>query len=483
LHTTLHDVAHALAARTVSARELCDASLARVQAHDDLGAFLSVDVDGARAHADASDTRRARGEALGVLDGVPLALKDNIAQEGVPLTAGSKILQGFVSPYDATVTARLQAAGAVLVGKCNLDEFGMGSSTENSAFRVCKNPWDLTRTPGGSSGGSAAAVAAGLVVGALGTDTGGSIRQPAACCGLVGLKPTYGRVSRFGVVAYASSLDQVGPLARTVDDVTTLYAAIAGHDARDATSAPRVVGALTDTHSGVRGLRVGRVQLPEGARVHDDVTGALARTEAALVDAGAVLVDVQLPHTEDALAAYYVLAPAEASSNLSRYDGVRYGPRVHEERGLHAMVSDTRALFGDEVKTRVLLGTWVLSAGYYEAYTRTAQQVRRLVVQDFDAALSTCDVLLLPTMPTPAPRLGAHHDDALAMWLGDVFTIPASLAGLPALSLNAGFSTTPTGTTLPIGVQLVGRAWDEATVLRAAWSLEQALGLSQHRPR
>jgi len=481
---SLMALSRALEAREATSSGLVDAHLAAIArldaGQDGLGAFLAVDDERARREAAESDARRARGEARSVLDGVPIAIKDNIVTEGLATTAASKILEGWIPPYDATVVARLRSAGAVVVGKTNMDEFGMGSSTERSAFRQTKNPWDPARTPGGSSGGSASAVAAGLAPAALGTDTGGSIRQPASFTGTVGLKPTYGRVSRFGVVAYASSLDQVGTFTTDVVDAAQLLSLIAGRDARDATSAdvpvPDYTRALDD---GVRGLRVGV------AREHiDGLTGEVkdAHVDAkrALESAGATVVDVTLPHTRYAIAAYYVIAMAECASNLARYDGVRFGPRRGEERGLRALYEETRgALFGDEVKRRVLLGTFVLSSGYYDAYTLRAQKVRARIAEDFTRAFVDVDVLLAPVSPFVAFPLGEKTSDPLAMYLADVFTISANLAGLPAMSVNARFSTEG----LPIGVQLHARPFEETTMLRAARALEKTLAVAPRVPR
>ncbi|HEY4222672.1 MAG TPA: Asp-tRNA(Asn)/Glu-tRNA(Gln) amidotransferase subunit GatA [Myxococcota bacterium] len=469
---------------STSSCALVEQSLARITAIDaGIGAFLHVDSDGARRQAHASDERRKNKRALSPLDGVPLALKDNIACEGAPLTAGSRILEGYRAPYDATVTARLKGAGAVLVGRLNCDEFAMGSSNENSAFSPVHNPHDVTRVPGGSSGGSAAAVAAGMVAGALGSDTGGSVRQPAALCGVVGVKPSYGRVSRYGLIAFASSLDVIGPLARDVESAATLFEVIAGHDGKDATSSTEPVGdfvhaATSGADRGLTGVRVGVPRALLGHGVQRDVARVFDEVERALRDAGAIVVDVDLPHAPQAVATYYVLCTAEASSNLARYDGVRYGPRRGAEHGLVSMYEQTRALFGDEVKRRLVLGSWVLSAGYYDAYVGRAQRVRALVARDFDDAFARCDVILTPTSPEPAWKIGDKTGDPLSMYLADVYTVPASLAGLPALSLNAGFSTEG----LPIGVQLVARAFAEERLLSAAAALErvfeEVLGLS-----
>jgi aspartyl-tRNA(Asn)/glutamyl-tRNA(Gln) amidotransferase subunit A len=464
-----------VAARAVSSRALVDAALARIDATDaKLGAFLAVTPERARARADEADARAAAGALRSPLDGVPIAVKDLFATKGVPTTAGSRILEGFVPPYDATVVERLEAAGAVVLGKLNMDEFAMGSSNENSGYRPCRNPWDLGRTPGGSSGGSAVAVAARQVYGTLGTDTGGSIRLPAAFCGVVGVKPTYGRVSRHGVVAFASSLDQVGPLARSVGDAALLLRTIAGHDPRDQTSSSRPVDDyLATLEDGAKGLRVGVPREWLGGGLEPGVERVVRAALATYERLGAKLVDVSLPHAKYGVAAYYLIAPAEASSNLARYDGVRFGLRAKDVRGLREMYAETRRRgFGPEVKRRIMLGTYALSAGYYDAYYLRAQKVRTLVRRDFDEAFRSCDVVAGPVAPTVAFRLGEKTDDPLQMYLADVFTITANLAALPALSVPCGRHEGG----LPVGLQLVGRSFDEATLLRAARGLERELG-------
>ncbi len=473
----LTELGRRLEARAVSSREATDAALARIEATDGaLGAFLRVTAAEARRAAAASDERRARGSPLSPIDGVPVAVKDILLTEGVETTAGSRILEGFVPPYDAAVVERLRRAGAVLLGKLNMDEFAMGSSNENSAFKPCKNPWDRSRTPGGSSGGSAAAVAARQAWGALGTDTGGSIRQPAAFCGVVGVKPTYGRVSRYGVIAFASSLDQVGPLGRTVADCAALLQIIAGHDPRDMTSSTRPVpDDAAALEEGARGLRLGvpREWFETGgldAGVARTVRAALATYERL----GARLVEVSLPHTRYAVATYYLVAPAEASSNLARYDGVRYGLRAAGAGGLGEMYGDTRARgFGPEPTRRIMLGTYALSAGYYDAYYLRAQKVRTLIRRDFDRAFESCDVVAGPVSPTVAFRLGEKTSDPLQMYLADVYTIACNLAALPGLSVPCGLHAEER---LPVGLQLVGRPFDEATLLRAARALEREQG-------
>ncbi len=459
------------------AADVTRACLARIARHDGaVHAFLHVDAAGALAAAAALDARRDAGESFArqPLAGAVVALKDNLATRGLPTTCASRMLAGYVPPYDAHCVERLRAAGAVLIGKTNLDEFGMGSSTEHSAFGPTRNPRDLTRTPGGSSGGSAAAVAAGFCHGALGSDTGGSVRQPAALTGTVGLKPTYGRVSRYGLVAFASSLDVVAPCARSVADVALLYDAIAGPDPRDATCVGRAVepADLARGAAGLRGLRVGVPREYLAAGVDPAVAAGVGAALDGLADAGAELRELSMPHTAHAVATYYVLAPAEASSNLARFDGVRYGLRV-EGRDLRGMYGATRdAGFGPEVKRRILLGTFALSAGYAAAFYGRAQRARTLIAQDFARAFESVDLLVTPTSPVPAFELGARRDDPLAMYLADACTLPASLAGVPALSLPAG----ATAAGLPIGLQLIAPPFAEARLLAAAAGLEQLLG-------
>ena len=468
--------------RQLSAREVVAAHLARIAALDArLGTFLHIDEAGALRRADEIDAELARGSDPGPLAGVPIALKDILVTRDVPTTAGSRILAGWIPPYDATVVERLRAAGAVLIGKLNMDEFAMGSSTENSAFFPCRNPWDLERVPGGSSGGSAAAVAAGLCAASLGTDTGGSIRQPASLCGVVGLKPTYGRVSRWGVIAFASSLDQVGPLARSVADAALLFEVIAGFDPRDSTSidqpAPRLSGALT---AGARGLTIGRPREYDLPGVDPEVKRAVDAALALLADHGARIRDISLPNSAHALPTYYLVAPAEASSNLARYDGVRFGRRPEgASTSLLEMYRRTRgAGFGPEVKRRIMLGTFALRSGYYDAYYRKAQQVRALIAEDYRRAFAEVDLVASPTSPTPAFRLGEKADDPMAMYLADVFTLSCNLAGLPGISVPCGL----TAGGLPIGLQLVGRPLDEATLIRAAAAHERAAGPAPHPP-
>jgi aspartyl-tRNA(Asn)/glutamyl-tRNA(Gln) amidotransferase subunit A len=456
----------------VSAVAMCSEHLGRIAAaNPSLNAFNTVVAERALDRAAELDRRRAAGETLGPLAGVPVALKDNLCVRGVRTTASSRILDTYVPPYDATVVRRLEAAGALIVGKTNCDEFAMGSSNENSAYGPVRNPWALDRAPGGSSGGSAVAVAAGLVPLALGSDTGGSIRQPAALSGVVGLKPTYGRVSRYGLIALASSLDQIGPFARTVADAAAALALIAGADAADSTSLERPVPDYAAALTGdVRGVRIGvpRRFIAEG--VDDAVLRAFDAALEVLRGAGATLVDVDLPHAKYAVPVYYLVMTAEASSNLARYDGVRYGHRAPAAPSLREMYSRTRDEgFGPEVKRRIMLGTYVLSAGYYDAYYLKAQQVRTLLRQDYDRAFERVDVVAMPTSPTPAFRLGEKTSDPLQMYLADIFTVSANLTGSPALSVPCGFGEGR----LPLGLQLTGRMFDEATLLRVGDAYER----------
>ena len=473
-------------ARRVSAVEVCRDALARIQASNAvLNSFLLVDDADALARAKKVDDRLAAGDPAGALAGVPIAVKDNLCVRGMPTTAASKILQNYRPPYDATVIERLEAAGAVIVGKTNCDEFAMGSSNENSAFGPVRNPWALSRTPGGSSGGSAAAVGAAQVPLALGSDTGGSIRQPASFCGVVGLKPTYGRVSRYGLLAFASSLDQIGPIARTVEDTALALMAMAGADRADATSSREPVPDLTAALSGdVKGVRVGvpRTFVTDG--VENGVKAAFDAALSVLERAGARLVDVELPHAPYGVSAYYLVCTAEASSNLARYDGVKYGYRSKAAAdGLHAMYTHSRSEgFGAEVKRRIMLGTYVLSAGYYDAFYLKAQQVRTLLRRDYERAFEVADVIAMPTSPIPPFGLGEKADDPLQMYLADIFTVSANLAGVPAISVPCGFVERG-GDTLPIGFQLTGRPFDEATLLRAADAYQKLTGFPTVSPR
>jgi len=471
-----------LAKGDISAAELLQACLTRTKAVDGrIRAFNSFDEAGARALAHAADARRAAGQARGPLDGIPVGLKDVIAVAGQPLTCSSKMLANFVSPYDATVTQKLKAAGVILLGRLNLDEFAMGSSTENSAFGPTANPWDLTRVPGGSSGGSAAAVAAGELPLALGSDTGGSIRQPAALCGIVGLKPTYGLVSRYGLAAFASSLDQIGPLAHTVEDAALLLGAIAGHDPRDSTSFKAEVPDYRAELARRKGpWRLGVPREFFGAGLDPEIGAAVGQAIEFYRRQGCEIKEVSLPlAAEYAVAVYYLIATAEASSNLARYDGIRYGHRAAAAKNAIDIYARSRAEgFGPEVKRRIILGTHVLSSGYYDAYYLRAQKVRTLIRKEFTAVLRDCDALLSPTSPVPAFKLGEKSADPLAMYLTDIYTISVNLAGLPGISIPCGFTTGG----LPIGLQLIGRPFDEAGLLAVARSYEAAHDWSQRHP-
>ncbi len=466
----------------VSARELTDQHLARIEAVDaELHSFLEVTAERARADADRIDAARSAGDTLPPLAGVPLAIKDNLCTKGIRTTCSSRMLEHFVPPYESTVTERLWQAGGILIGKTNLDEFAMGSSTETSAFGPSRNPWNPERVPGGSSGGSAAAVAAGECVASLGSDTGGSIRQPAAFCGVVGLKPTYGRVSRWGLVAFASSLDQVGPFSTSVADAAELLQVIAGEDRRDGTclKAP-VPDYLAALQTPVKGLRVGLVkECFEADGLDPQVKASVLAAAAQLEALGCELVEVSCPRFNDGIATYYVIAPSEASANLARYDGVKYGYRSEQAGSLAEMTARSRAEgFGDEVQRRILIGTYALSAGYVDAYYKKAQQVRTLIRRDFDAAFTTVDVLLTPTSPTTAFRFGAHAEDPLAMYLADLLTIPANMAGLPAISVPCGFDDGG----LPIGLQLITGVLEEPLLLQVAHQYEQAARVMEKRP-
>ena len=467
---SLRSLRDRLATGEITAEETARSLLERIEAKDGgLGAFLLPLADSALERARTLD-RLPRNER-GPLHGVPIAVKDIISVKGSRTTAGSRILEGYVSPYSATAIERLADAGAVILGKTNLDEFAMGSSTENSAFQTTRNPWNPDRVPGGSSGGSAAAVAARLAPAGLGTDTGGSIRQPAALCGVVGLKPTYGRVSRYGLVAFASSFDQIGPIARTAEDAGLVLEIIAGADPKDSTSSTRPVPRYSEEIArDVRSLRVGIPRDILGEGVDESVLEAFDRAARKLAELGVALEEVSLPAAKHAIACYYVLVTAEASSNLARYDGVRYGLRTRSS-GLHEMMSASRgAGFGREVKRRILLGTFVLSAGYYDAYYEKAQRVRSLIGRDFARAFERVDAVILPTSPETAFPLGAKSEDPLSMYLADVFTITANLTGTPAVSFPAGFDTAG----LPIGVQLIGRHFEEGTILRLTHAFQTA---------
>ena len=468
---SLTALAAGVAAKTWKARDLVEAYLDRIARLDKkLGCFLLIDGEGARRAADAIDRKIAAGESVGPLGGVPIGLKDIYVTRGIETTAGSKILKGFIPPYESTASARLAAAGTISLGKINMDEFAMGSSNENSAFHPVHNPWDLERVPGGSSGGSAAAVAASLCAGTLGTDTGGSIRQPASLCGVVGVKPTYGRVSRYGVIAFASSLDHPGPFGRTVEDAAALLEVIAGHDPMDSTSIPQPAGRYREAcKAGLASMRVGVPKEYFQAGMDPEVEAAVRAALDELVRAGATLVPVSLPHTQYAIATYYLICTAEASSNLARYDGVRYGHRTAEAGSLEELYAKTRGEgFGAEPKRRIILGTYVLRAGYYEAYYGKALRVRRLIANDFSAAFGQCDVLVTPTSPTPAFKIGERAADPLQMYLADIYTVAPPLAGVPALSQCCGF----TRAGLPIGLQTIGPPLGEEAVFRVAGAYE-----------
>ena len=478
IHSTAAEMASALAAKEISSVELTKQHLDRIASVDGkIHAFLHIDSAGALEQAEAIDKKRASGEKLSPLAGVPIAVKDILAQKGIPTTAGSKILEGWRPPYDSTVVAKLKEAGVVILGKTNMDEFAMGSSTENSAYGTTQNPWDLTRTPGGSSGGSAAAVAAFEAPLAIGTDTGGSIRQPAALTGIVGVKPTYGAVSRYGVVAYSSSLDQVGPFARTVLDTALLHEAIAGHDERDSTSintpVPQVVAAAKRLD--VKGMKIGVIKELSGSGFQAGVSARINESIELLVAAGAEIVEVSCPNFEYALAAYYLIAPSEASSNLARFDSMRYGLRVGDDgsKGAEEVMSATReAGFGKEVKRRIILGTYALSSGYYDAYYGSAQKVRTLVKQDFDNAFAKADVLISPVTPTTAFKIGEKSNDPVAMYLSDIATIPVNMAGIGGMSLPVGLADEDG---LPVGLQIMAPLMQDDRFYRVGGTLEAAL--------
>jgi len=478
---TIHAAHDLLQKKEITARELTRSVLDRITALEPkIDAFLSVAADSALEQARAADKMISTGRSV-PLTGIPLAIKDLICTEGMPTTCASRILENFVPPYDATVMQKLKDTGAVIIGKTNMDEFAMGSSTENSAFKPTRNPWDLKRIPGGSSGGSAAAVAADLSLGALGSDTGGSIRQPASHCSVVGIKPTYGRVSRYGLVAFASSLDQIGPLTKDVTDCAVILNAICGYDAKDSTSVPEPVpdftAALTE---GLKGLTVGvAAEYSTSEGLHPDVSAAFQNAVTVMESLGAKTVSVSLPHTRYAVAAYYVIAPSEASSNLARYDGVKYGFRDKNPDNLLDMYRRTRSAgFGPEVQRRIIIGTYALSAGYYDAYYKKASQVRTLIMADFKKAFESCDVILSPVAPTPAFSIGEKTDDPLTMYLSDVFTLSANLAGIPGMSVPCGFSAQG----LPIGLQLMGSHFREETLLKAAYNFEKATDFHRQRP-
>lgn len=486
LHTlTIHEAGKLLAEKKISSAELTRAFLERIDAHDEkIGAFLTVDPDLAMAQARKADERIAAGNAE-AFTGIPIALKDLLCTKGVRTTCSSKILENFVPEYDATVVEKLKAQDAVLIGKTNMDEFAMGSSTENSALQVTRNPWNTDHVPGGSSGGSAAAVAARFCTGAIGTDTGGSIRQPASHCGVVGLKPTYGRVSRFGVVSYASSLDQVGPITRDVRDAAMMLNLIAGHDPKDSTSAPKEVPDFTAAiaqyeKDGLKGMKAGiPKEFASLEGIDPEVAAMFDRAKETLADLGVELVDISLPHSQYVVAAYYIIAPCEASSNLARFDGVKYGFRDMDPDDLIEMYKKTKSKgFGLEVQRRIIIGTYALSAGYYDAYYGRASQVRTLIMEDFQKAFESCDLILSPVAPTPAFRIGENTEDPLTMYLSDIFTLSANMAAVPGISVPAAVSSKG----LPMGIQMMAGRFDEAALIRAGYGFEQASGLSKSLP-
>jgi aspartyl-tRNA(Asn)/glutamyl-tRNA(Gln) amidotransferase subunit A len=477
---SIKSVREQIAAKELTAVELCNAAFERIEKLADLNAFISLVKESALAKAEAIDHAAQSGEPLPPLAGTVLAVKDNMVMRGVKTTAGSKILYNYVPPYTATVVERLEAAGVIIVGKANCDEFAMGSSNENSAYGIVKNPWDTERVPGGSSGGSAVAVAAGMSMVALGSDTGGSIRQPASFCGIVGLKPTYGRVSRYGLIAFGSSLDQIGPFANSVADVAQLMNVMAGRDPHDSTSSDIATDDYVAALEGdVKGLRIGVPQECFGEGLDTEVRASVEAAIKKFEELGAEIVEVSLPNSEYAVPVYYLIATAEASSNLARFDGVRYGFRAEETYTLKDMYNRTRDEgFGAEVKRRIMLGTYALSAGYYDAYYGKAQKVRDLIEGDFRNAFDQCDVIATPVAPTPAFKLGEKTDNPLEMYLSDIYTITLNLAGVPGLSMPCGLASNG----MPIGIQLISRHFDEARLLRAAHNLEQATGFD-FKPR
>jgi aspartyl-tRNA(Asn)/glutamyl-tRNA(Gln) amidotransferase subunit A len=480
---TISELTAKLGRREISAREVMQACIDRVnRVEGSIHAFISHDDADALAQAEAADKALAAGEthAQRPLLGVPIGIKDVLAVRGQPLNCGSKILGKFISPYDATAIEKLKAAGAIIYGRLNMDEFAMGSSTENSAFGVTRNPWDTTRIPGGSSGGSAAAVAADEVIATLGTDTGGSIRQPAALCGCVGLKPSYGRVSRYGLVAFASSLDQIGPFSREVRDTATILNVIGGHDPRDSTSVNQPVPDYTAALNGdIKGLRLGLPKEYLIGGLDPEVKAAVDEAVKQLQSLGATVEEISLPHTEYAAATYYIIAPAEASANLARFDGIRYGARVDGADPIELYRRTRGAGFGPEVKRRIILGTYVLSSGYYDAYYLRAQKVRTLIRQDFLKAFEQVDAIVTPTTPTAAFKIGEKSDDPLQMYLSDVFTISCNLAGICGVSIPCGFTKSPK---LPIGLQLLGKPFGEETILKIAHAYEQNTGWHREKP-
>ncbi|MGA8180426.1 MAG: Asp-tRNA(Asn)/Glu-tRNA(Gln) amidotransferase subunit GatA [Desulfobacterales bacterium] len=478
---TLQEAHQRLKHKEISSQDLTREVLDRINTVDEtVGAYITVNHETAMAQAEMADKAISEGR-ITPLTGIPVALKDLICTKGLRTTCASRILENFIPPYDATVVKKLKKEGAVIVGKLNMDEFAMGSSTEHSGFKPTRNPWDLTRIPGGSSGGSAAAIAADMCIGALGSDTGGSIRQPASHCGVVGLKPTYGRVSRFGLVAFASSLDQIGPLTKTVSDSAVMMNAIAGYDASDSTSVPKDVPDYTSfLENGLKKMVVGIPKEYAAARGLDpDVSKAVENAVRKIKDLGADCLEISLPHSDYVVAVYYVIAPSEASSNLARYDGVKYGYRDKDKSGLMEMYKSTRSRgFGPEVQRRILLGPYSLSAGYYDAYYGKASQVRTLIIEDFKNAFKACDVILSPVAPTPAFKIGEKVDDPLTMYLSDIFTLSANLAGIPGISVPCGFSSEG----LPIGLQIMARHFEEGKLFKVAYNFEQATDFHKKKP-
>jgi len=479
---TIHQLNEKLVKREITSSELTEIFLKRIEGVDGkIKAYLTITPEDALMQARDADKRLVSARDITLLTGIPISVKDIFCTKGIRTTCASKILNNFIPPYDAAVIKKLKDAGAIILGKNNMDEFAMGSSTENSAFFVTRNPWDTERVPGGSSGGSAASVAAGECAASIGTDTGGSIRQPASCCGIVGLKPTYGRVSRYGMIAFASSLDQAGPMTKDVMDCAIMLNIMAGYDPMDSTSIDTPVPDYTKALTGnIKGLRIGipKEYFVEG--LDDNVEKAVMGAVEVLKKQGASIVDISLPHTDYAIAVYYLVATAEASSNLARYDGVKYGCRAKDSKNLMDMYCKTRDEgFGAEVKRRIMLGTYSLSAGYYDAYYKKASQVRTLIKRDFEEAFKICDVIVTPTSPTPAFKIGEKTADPLTMYLSDIFTISCNLAGIPGISIPCGF----TNDNLPIGLQILGRPLDEETVLRTAYAYEQAADWHKKRAR
>jgi len=478
---TIHEAMDLLKTGKISSKELTMSVLDRIKSVEErVGAYITVNAESALRHAEYADREISKGN-ISPLTGIPLSVKDLICTKGLRTTCASKMLYNFIPQYNAFVIEKLNKAGAVIVGKTNMDEFAMGSSTENSGIKTTHNPWDLTCIPGGSSGGSAASVAADMCLGSLGSDTGGSIRQPASHCGVVGMKPTYGRVSRFGLVAFASSLDQIGPLSKDVLDAALLMNVIAGYDSADSTSVPEDVPDYTSfSKKGLSGVTIGiPVEYSEAEGLDPEVYGAIKNAVKTMEGLGAKCIEVKLPNTKYAVASYYVIAPSEASSNLARYDGVKYGFRDKDKNSLIDMYKSTRSKgFGPEVQRRIILGTYCLSAGYYDAYYKKASQIRTLIIEDFKNAFKSCDLILSPVAPTPAFKIGEKIDDPLTMYLSDIFTISANLAGVPGISVPCGFSSSG----LPIGLQLTGRHFEEKNIFKAAWNFEQATDFHKKKP-